>query len=312
MALPYLALIFANVFWAGNFIFSERAIVEMSPLGLTSWRWLIAAPLLVLLALALERARWREQLTHWRFHLVQSLLGIVGFTLFTYAAISFTSPVNAALVQALNPAMILLLGAVVARIAPTAKAIIGIAVSLVGVVVVIVAPGVAASSASTPIGILLMVFAVACWSLYAINGRRHPGAPVSSTAIQAVLAAILLTPIGLATSTLSLDYSPEALRSMLYIAIFPSIFSIVLWNSAVGRIGPVRAGVFLNLLPLFTAVLAVIVGSPLAVGQVVGGVVVVVGVFITTRARPPADPPASPAASAADPPASAAPPRRQT
>jgi drug/metabolite transporter (DMT)-like permease len=133
---------------------------------------------------------------------------------------------------------------------------------------------------------VLAVLAVICWSAYAINGRRHGGAPITSTALQAVIAAVLLAPVGLATSTLTLDHSPGAVWSLLYIAVFPSIFSLVLWNFAVGRVGPVRAGVFLNLLPLFTAALGVALGSSLAPGQVIGGLAVIAGVLITSRAKP--------------------------
>lgn len=80
--------------------------------------------------------------------------------------------------------------------------------------------------------------------------------------------------------------------SLLFIAVFPSLLSYVLWNRALQSIEPAKAGVFLNLITVFTALATVILGRPLTPAQIVGGVVVVGGVALANeqafrrRARP--------------------------
>jgi len=78
-----------------------------------------------------------------------------------------------------------------------------------------------------------------------------------------------------------------AVGGLVYIAIFPSVLSLVLWNVSVKKVGASIAGVYLNLLPIFTALLGLAVGVALGWPTVLGGLLVVLGVTITSvRGRP--------------------------
>ncbi len=282
---PYVFLVLANLFWAGNFVFAEGVVKELSPLDLTFYRWLFAAPLLIGLALVIERPNWRAALVHWRYQLVQSLLGVLGFTLLTYEALKLTSSVNAALTQAINPPMIVLCAALLFHSVPRATTWIGLAISLLGVSIVLLGPQLAAGSFSTESingGVLLMLGAVLCWTLYSVLGRRNPSPPITSAAIQASFTVILLLPV-MAFTGFAVSLSPAGATGLAYIVVFPAVLSLVLWNTAVRDVGPTRASGFLNLLPIFTAALAVALGAQLQWFQILGGCLVIAGVFVTSR-----------------------------
>lgn len=288
---PLIALVIAPLCWSGNFVFAPAAIAELGPIGLTAGRWIIAAPLLLLVALVVERPRLRDVLPTWRFQAVQSATGIIGFAVFTYLAVEQTAPVNAALVQSLNPAAILALSSIVMHVWPGRRAVIGVLVSLVGVVGVVALPmlsgaGVqqAEGNGSAPLGVFYMVCAVICWAVYSVNGRRSTTPPITSTAFQAIIGAVVTAPIAAGMGSLSLDLSGPALWSLIFIGVFPSAVSTTCWNFGSGRIGPARAGIFTNLLPLFTAILSFLLGGVITWGQVLGGVLIVLGVLITTGA----------------------------
>ena len=296
--LAVVALIGANLLWAGNYAFSPIAIAELSPTGLAAWRWLVSAPVLLGLALVVDRPRWGEVLRRWPTHLGQSLLGFAGFSLFTYLAVEQISPVNAALVQTLNPGLILLLTGLATRLAPTRREVLGIGVSLVGVLIVLLGPGAdLANPGSTGLGMLWMTGAVVAWGFYTVNGRRQLDPPITGTAMQAVIAALVTTPIAAATGGMRVVLSAPALASVGYIALGASVAAMILWNFGVTRVGPNAAGASLNLLPVFTAGIAAVLGAPLVPVQLVGGLLVLVGMWLVTRrpGRPPAPPDPPPA-----------------
>lgn len=285
MKLAIAALVAANLFWAGNFVFSPAAVAEVSAFGLSFWRWLFGLPLIFALAAFIDRPRWGEVLRRWPTHLVQAFTGLVGFSVFTYLAVEQISPVNASLVQAINPAMILLLSSWMLRSRPLRQELIGMAISTVGVVIVLLGPGdIAVNPGSLGLGVLYMVLAVICWSIYTVRGRAVVDPPLTSSTMQVAFASLITLPLAAISGGLSLDISPTALASILYIAIFASVGALVAWNFGVARVGPNAAGVYLNLLPVFTALLAVLFGAPLTLAQIFGGILVLGGMVLVTRA----------------------------
>jgi drug/metabolite transporter (DMT)-like permease len=286
----YVFLVLANLFWAGNFLFGSVVVDQLSPFLLTALRWAAAAPLLIVLAIVVERPRWRDALREWPMHLLLAALGLVGFCVFSYEALRHTTPTDAAVVGAINPAIIAVVAGLIARERVGARRSAGIVVSLVGVLVVI-SGGDLGSLLRFDVndGHVWMLGAVVVWTGYTILGRRLSTGPVTASAVQASLTTIVLAPFVIPQlGDVSLHGS--AIGGLLYIAIFPSVLSLVLWNVSVKKVGASTAGVYLNLLPIFTALLGLAVGVPLSLATVLGGALVVLGVTITsTRRRVPAD-----------------------
>ncbi len=285
----YLFLVLANLFWAGNFVFGAMVVTQISPVSLTFIRWLCASVLLVPLAWLIERVSWRRALAEWRLHALQSALGLVGFTLFVYWALGFTTPVSAAVISATNPAMIALAAAMFLGDRLAASRIVGLVLSFAGVLVVLSGGSVARilESGFNP-GDLLIVAAVLVWTAYSLIGRRVKTPPVTATAVQAVFAIVLMLPLVLAFGV-QLPTDAAGFTGLAYIILFPSVASYALWNIGAGRIGPARAGVFLNLLPVFTVLISVLLGAELSPAHLVGGVLVLAGVYLTSRRKRPAE-----------------------
>lgn len=285
------SLLGATLFWAGNYIVGAEAVRSIDPFSLTLLRWVLALPLLVALAQLIEHPDWRRVLAAWPWLLVLSLFGLLAYTGFLYAALESTTAFNASLINAFNPALIALAGAVFLRERLTPLATTGILVALVGVLVV-VTDGDPASVFRTGFGPgeLLMLGAITAWTGYAIVGRRVPQLPpIASTAAQAAFAVLLLAPFGILTG-LTLPDDPVSIGSLLFIVVFPSVLSHLLWTRALLVLPAGSAGVFLNLITVFTAAFTIAVGDPYTAAQVVGGLVVIAGVVLTNarhlRRRP--------------------------
>jgi drug/metabolite transporter (DMT)-like permease len=275
-------LILANLFWAGNFVVGQAAMKTMAPLQLTFWRWaLVAVPLLVLAQLV-EKPDWRAVLRRWPVLLLLSSLGMSGYTLLLYSALQHTSALNASLVTAANPALIMVLAVVMLRDRPRPLSWVGIALGLCGVLLVLSGGDLhRLLTFSINTGELLIVAAITVWGLYTIIARRLDVPAITSTAVQVAMAAVILLPIAAATGAGLPATAPER-WSLAFIAVFPSLGSYLLWNLALKRTTAANAGNYLNLIAVFTAIITVVLGQPITVAQVLGGVLVISGVLLTS------------------------------
>ncbi len=281
----YVFLVLANLFWAGNFLFGSLVVEQLSPFLLTALRWAAAAPLLIALAVVVERPRWREALREWPMHLLLAALGLVAFCVFSYEALRHTTPTDAAVVGAINPAIIAVVAGLLARERVGIRRAAGIGVSLVGVLVVISGGDLGSLvRADVNAGHVWMLGAVVVWTAYTVLSRRLSTGPVTASAVQATMTTLVLAPFAIPQLG-DVDLHGAALGGLLYIAVFPSVLSLVLWNVSVKRVGASTAGVYLNLLPIFTALLGLVVGVPISLATVLGGLFVVVGVTITSTRR---------------------------
>jgi drug/metabolite transporter (DMT)-like permease len=130
-------------------------------------------------------------------------------------------------------------------------------------------------------GELLIVAAITVWGFYTITARRLSVPAITSTALQVAMAAVVLVPFAAATGAGLPATAPEG-WSLAYIVLFPSLGSYLLWNLALKRTTAANAGNYLNLIAVFTAVITVALGQPVTVPQVLGGILVISGVLLTS------------------------------
>jgi len=137
------------------------------------------------------------------------------------------------------------------------------------------------------VGDLIVIAAVICWSIYSILIKQFAGRlPAYSTfTVSMVLGILILFPFFVREAqTTEIVWSTGSILTILYTGIFASIVAFMSWNTAVERIGANKAGIFLNLIPVFAALFAVLfIDETLAWYQAAGGVLVILGVFISTR-----------------------------
>lgn len=276
------SLLGATVFWAGNYLVSAAALTATDPLSLTLLRWLLASVPLLLIAQLVERPDWRRLLRAWPWLLALSATGMVGYTLLLYVALQFTDPFNASIINSFNPVAIALAAALLLRQRLTALSVAGILLALLGVLVVLSRGELGTLLAGGfGVGDVLMIGAVLMWTAYTVLGRFAPRLPaIASTALQAVIVVVVLAPVSLVLGGPALPATGEALWALLYIALFPSVLSYLLWNRAMAVLPPAGGGVFLNLVAVFVAVLTVLTGQAISWPQLVGGAIVLLGVVL--------------------------------
>ncbi|MGO4120271.1 DMT family transporter [Arthrobacter sp. YAF16] len=274
-------LVLATLFWSGNFVVGQAAVASMTPLDLTFWRWTLAALPLLALAHFVEKPDWRAVLRRWPVLLLLSALGMSGYTLLLYSALGYTSAMNASLITAANPALIVVMAIFLLGERTTRLGWLGIGLGLLGVLLVLTRGELQrVFSLSINTGELLMIGAIVVWGSYTIIARRLDIPAIAATAVQVTMATVTLAPFALAMHV-RLPETPAEGWSLAYIAVFPSLGAYLFWNLALKTTPPGTAGNYLNLMVVFTAVITVALGTPLTLVQVAGGIMVVAGVLLT-------------------------------
>jgi drug/metabolite transporter (DMT)-like permease len=280
----WLMLTLCVLFWAGNYVFGKFVVAELSPIWMTFSRWFFASFLLFPIAQVLEKPNWREAIKMWPTLLALALLGYVGYNSILYTALRYTSSTNAALVNSLNPALIIVLSTIVFKEKLTWVRRGGIVISLVGVMTILTKGQLFSVFHMTyNRGDLIMLLAIVVWSLYSLVAKQLRGIkPITATAFASLFTVIILSPFALREGFQIQHLSTMGRIGMAYIVLFPSVGSFIFWNISVIKVGASRAGIFMNLMPVFTAIISVAMGARLYASQIIGGAIVLIGVALTT------------------------------
>lgn len=280
---PYVLLVFTTFFWGGNVPAGRLAVGEISPMLVVFLRWLFAFALLGLFARRQIREEFHMVLPAWRLIFVLSLLGYTGFNALYYSAAHYTTGVNIAIIQGSTPIVILLLGFLIYRNRMTSIQLAGAVLTIIGVLV-------SASHGDWQViahlafnkGDLWLLIASMAYAFFTLLLRKRP--PCSALVFfTALAAASCLTSIPLviweAWSGSLIWPGLKGWVLIAYIAVLPSLFCQISYIRAVELVGPARASVFYNLVPVFGALLStMILGEAfslfdfIALGLVIGGI----------------------------------------
>ena len=293
LASPHLLLFLTALFWAGHWIVARAVVPYASPVGMAFWRWAAALVLLAPFAAPALAREWPAVRRAWRPLLFFGTCGTVIYNAIGYFGIRDSSATNAVLFQSLTPALIPLAAWLLfrERIRPVTAA--GLALSFAGVLAVVSRLDAAAAAAlqANP-GDLWLLANTALWALYTACLRWRPAGLSPLAFMLAVMLTGMLT--GLPAYALDLaaggrvEPNPGLVLGILYLAAFPSILCYLMWNRAVAAVGPATAGVYLHLIPLLGAGMAMVfLGERLQLYHVVGLALILGGVWIAARGRGP-------------------------
>jgi drug/metabolite transporter (DMT)-like permease len=285
--LAIIALLAVMVVWGSTFVVTKAAIAELPPLTMAFVRVSIGA--LVLAPFAIPRMRASHAQLPWRWIWVMGLVGVAVYYVVFNSSLSYTSASQGALVQSSIPAVTALIAVLWLREAASRLRVFGIVLSIVGVLIVF-AGGTTQTSDAAPspvLGNLLMFASVVCWGWYTSLAKRVADcdAIVVTTWVTAIGAAMLLP-----LSIIELwgrplpQPSAGAWLGVAYLGVFASGAGYLLYNFALKGMAASQVGVFTNLIPIVGVLTGVIaLGEPLAWQALVGGVIVMLGVWMTSR-----------------------------
>ncbi|MGB1027006.1 MAG: DMT family transporter, partial [Rhodospirillaceae bacterium] len=259
----HLLLLTNMVFWATNAIVGKVAAEDgIEPVVLAILRWGIAICLLLPFT---WRVLWSYREDIWRRKgplFLQGFLSVGCYNTLLYGALHNTTAINATLVGSTMPAITLLLAFLFVGETATPRKLAGMALTVIGVVLVISHGDLdVLLSLSFGRGELLMLIATLCWGGFSVSLRRWPPGlpPLAFLSVQTIGGLVVLIPLfigGLAMG-MTVPMTPNMLWIAPYVALIPSIGAFILWNQGVKMLGAGMASIYVNLIPVFTALLAV-------------------------------------------------------
>jgi drug/metabolite transporter (DMT)-like permease len=287
-----LLLLLTMTVWGSTFMVTKELIALWPPFTLAFVR--VTLGTLVLLPFAWSRHRRGDHLP-WGAVWSMGLIGVALYYLAFNAAMVYVSASQGALVQASIPAMTALVAVLWLRERASPMRWLGIALSVGGVLIVFSGGG-SEGSQSSLLGSFLMFASVVCWGLYTALAKRAAGfdSLVITTAVTGT-GALLLLPVAayevitesLAGHALS-PLPPIGWVELFYLGGVASGVAYLLYNASLRHLDASEVGVYTNLIPIVGVLTGVIVlGEPLSTRGVVGGLVVMFGVWITSRSERP-------------------------
>lgn len=285
MLFPLLAVLI----WSVNAVVSKLSATAIDPAAISFYRWLLALIVLTPFVLPGVIRNWREvRANGWKL-LILGLLGMVLYQSLAYYAAHSVSALFMGIIVSLIPLLTILISIVLLRVAPTVGVAIGSVLSFGGLIWLVSAghPGELLQHGIGK-GELMMFAAAASYALYGVLTKRWMIALPNWQAlyVQILFGVVLLLPNFLMAQDVGLN--SQNIPLVLFAGIPASIIAPFLWIQGVMRLGANTASIFMNLSPVFTAVIAVLfLHEQLHSYHLIGGGVTLLGVILSQRLRTP-------------------------
>lgn len=279
----------AVLIWSINAVVSKVSATAIDPAAISFYRWLLALIVLTPFALPGVIRNWPSVRANWWKLVILGLLGMVLYQSLAYYAAHSVSALFMGILNSLIPLLTVLISIVVLRIAPTVGIALGTLLSLAGLVWLVSAgqPGLLLEHGIGK-GEWMMFAASASYALYGVLTKRWaiPLPNWQSLYMQILFGVALLLPNFLMTQDVQLN--SQNIPLVLFAGIPASILAPYLWIQGVIRLGANKASIFMNLAPVFTAIIAVLfLQEHLQHYHLVGGGITLLGVILSQRLRKP-------------------------
>ena len=269
-------------------VVTRSVSMSVPPIALSWSRWIIAA--LVLLPIVWRRlpAAWPDLRKH-----TPSLVFLASFMIFgstmSVLAVYFTTATNAVIVNASQPAITALLAWAIAGTTLLGRQRLGVVCAFAGILIMVARADIdVLLGLDLNIGDPIFLLGVIGWSTYAVLLPRRDYAPDGMVLMFfiAVTGTILTLPFYLAEAAIGGGFTltKEVIAAMLYLSVFPTLLATICWNLAIRSVGPNRTAIFVNVIPISGATLAMVfLGERLYPYHIVGAAFVLAGIYLAIR-----------------------------
>ena len=258
---PHFLLTLTSIFWAFNTIAGRAAVGEVSPLLIVSLRWLFVSIILTFLCRNQLKEIWTILSQRIKWLIIMGLFGFTGFNSAYYIAAHDTIAINLGLVQGTMPAFIIIIAWVWLKDKINLTQFLGVLITFIAVLIVVSAGNLTILlNLELNKGDIVMIFACTLYAVYAVGLRKKPQIGALPLLTFFAYVAFFGSLPGLIYETYSNQLILPGLKGCIIlgvIIIFPSFLAQIFFMKGVEKIGPARSGLYTNLVPVFSSILAV-------------------------------------------------------
>ena len=288
--IAYLFLFLSVLFWAGNFIVGKYAsYYQIPPFSLNFYRWFFAW--LILLPFTYKEIISKKNyiLENYKFYILLGITSVTIFNSIVYYSLNFTQVISGVLMISTIPVMIMFISSILKIERTNIFQILGVICSFVGVILII-------TKASFDLlvnldfnkGDLTMVIAMLSWATYSalLKKRKHELSQLSLLEVIITFGLIFLIPIYITEYSLGFEITLNKpfILVLIYVVLFPGLAAFICWIKGISLIGPNRSGVFLHLMPILSAIMAMIIfKEKFMLYHLLGAFFILSGIILSNR-----------------------------
>ena len=290
--IAYFILILTTIFWSGNFIVGKAAsMYQVPPFSLNFYRWFFAWLILAPFTLP-EILNKRDYIfKNYKLFIILGVTSITIFNSIVYYSLNFTQVISGVLMISTIPVMIMLFSSILKIEKTNIFEFIGVIFSFAGVIMII-------TKANFEIlknldfnkGDITMVIAMFSWALYStlLKGKKYELSQISLLQVVITFGLIFLIPVYYIEYQvgfrINLDLPFVLILS--YVVLLPGLASFLLWIKGISLIGANRSGVFLHMMPILSAIMAIIIfDEKFMLYHMLGAIFILIGILLSNRKR---------------------------
>ena len=288
--IAYLFLFLSVLFWAGNFIVGKYAsYYQIPPFSLNFYRWFFAW--LILLPFTYKEIISKKNyiLENYKFYILLGITSVTIFNSIVYYSLNFTQVISGVLMISTIPVMIMFISSILKIERTNIFQILGVICSFIGVILII-------TKANFDLlvnldfnkGDLTMVLAMLSWATYSalLKKRKHELSQLSLLEVIITFGLIFLIPIYITEYSLGFEITLNKpfILVLIYVVLFPGLAAFICWIKGISLIGPNRSGVFLHLMPILSALMAMIIfKEKFMLYHLLGAIFILSGIILSNR-----------------------------
>ena len=288
--LAYIYLFLTVLFWAGNFVVGKFAsYYEIPPFSLNFYRWFFAWLILAPFTLP-EIIKKKDYIkNNYKLFIVLGITSITIFNSIVYYSLNFTQVISGVLMISTIPVMIIFISSILKIEKTNIFQILGVIFSFTGVILII-------SKANFKIlinlnfnkGDLTMVLAMFSWALYSalLKKKQHELSQITLLEVIISFGLIFLIPVYFIEYKMGyvIKLDKNFILVLTYVVLFPGLASFILWIKGISLIGPNRSGVFLHLMPILSAIMAIIIfNEKFMFYHILGAIFILTGILLSNK-----------------------------
>ncbi|MBR0600212.1 DMT family transporter [Sinanaerobacter chloroacetimidivorans] len=284
----YILMVCSAMFWSGAFIAGKYSVPYIPTFTLTFLRFFIAV-IILYFVMKRQKETYQFEIGHLPVYLFTGLVGMFGYHVLFFTALKSTTAINSSIIAAANPMVTVLMAFLFLKQKLKIKQLAGILLSFSGVLLTITGADLSLlKDFSFNKGDLWMLGAVSAWAAYSVfsksKGKEIPSLAMTFYSFVVCTAALIPFVLYEKPWTFLLSVPLSAYGAVIYMSIFPSVIGYLVQQMAIKEIGPGKTSIFINLVPVFSILLAVmLLGEVLQPVKLLTAALIILGVFICQR-----------------------------
>ena len=288
--LAYIFLLLTVTFWAGNFVVGKFAsFYNVPPFSLNFYRWLFAWLILMPFTISEIIKKKEYIISNYKIFLVLGITSITIFNSIVYYSLNFTQVISGVLMISTIPVMIMFFSSILKIEKTNLFQIIGVILSIAGVIIIITKANFEIlKSLNFNKGDITMVLAMFSWALYSklLKRQKYELSQISLLQVVISFGLIFLIPIYFIEYQIGfrINIDMPFILILSYVVLFPGLASFILWIKGIALIGANSSGVFLHLMPIISALMAMIIfDEKFMFYHILGACFIISGILLSNK-----------------------------